>query len=109
MLNRHPAAATRAETVSRKLIRDVAVREHNFVHRILRDDVFKIGFAVNRNPGRIMCSGQFWWIATLFDVRDLGGGESDNLIQSIVSVAGVEHVKVTSPGTHDQDFVFENR
>jgi hypothetical protein len=72
----------------------VAVRQDTFVNASLRDDRVEILLGIDGDACRIGLAAERRRIPSFFDVRNLGGGETDNPNPWIVSEAGVEVVKI---------------
>ena len=85
------------------LVGDVAVGEMDVVDLVGGDELVELGLGVDRDALGIELAGQGRGILAAFDVRDLGGGEGDDLVVGIVAEEGVEVVEVAPGGAHDDD------
>ena len=85
------------------LVGHVRVREDDLVHLVLADQLLELRFRVDRNPVRVELARQERGIDTPCDVRDLRGGEGDDLELFAPAVDHVEVVEVTPGRTGDQD------
>ncbi len=84
-----------------RLVGDVGVCEHHLVHLVLAYQALQLLLGQNGDPVRITVAGQLRRVAAPLDVRYLRGRERYHLIVWITTIVGVEVVKVTSRGSHD--------
>ena len=90
-------------------VQNVTVREHDVIDLMLADELHQLLFRLDGDSLGIKMSGQLGRIASVIDVRNLGGGEGDDLVCGIVAIQDVEVVKIPPGGTHDEDFSFHRR
>ena len=79
----------------------VAVRKDDLVDFLLADDGLEVLLGEDRYPPGVVRAGERRRIAPAVDVRNLGGGEGDDLVPVIVAVDDVEVVEVAPGGAHD--------
>src|SRR5205085_11609756 len=84
-------------------MRNIAVREHHYINVLLADHLFEILFIDNGNPRWIQCSRESGRIASVGNVRNLGGGKSHHRVIRIVAKHDVEVVKITAGGAQNND------
>ena len=97
-----PAAITDRGLGHHVLVVDVGVGEDDLIHLEVSDQVREIAFGIDRDSFRIELPRQFGGIAAAVDVRDLRGGERDDLVAGVAPEEGVEVVEIAPCGAHDQ-------
>jgi len=68
---------------------------------VLADDVLEIRFGQNRDALRIQRAGQRRGVLPVVDVRNLRGGEGDDVVAGIAAIDDVEIVEIAPGGAHD--------
>jgi hypothetical protein len=63
---------------------------------------------MDRNTLGVSFAGQFGWILSAFNIRDLGCGKRHNVVLFIVPVVGVEVVEIPSRCTYDDDIILRH-
>ena len=66
------------------------------------DQARQLVFGVNRDTLGVELTGQFFGVEAAFDIGDLGGGESQDVVILIPSEKGIEVVEIAPGGAHDQ-------
>jgi hypothetical protein len=84
------------------LVRHVAVREHDLVNRMLRDDRLEIRFRHDRYPFGIGWTAERSRISPGIDARYLGSREGDDTNGRLVSVSNVEVMEIAPGGAKDK-------
>src|SRR4030042_3161340 len=87
---------------------NVAVGEMDIIHCVLGDEGVEVRLGVDRDTLGVELARELGRVFAALDVRDLGGGEGDNLVGRVVAEIYVEVVEVPSGGAHDDDFLHNN-
>ena len=85
------------------LVRDVRVREDDLVDALVADEPLELVLGDDRDPGGVAVARQLGRVDAAVDVRDLGGGERDDLDVLAAPVEEVEVVKIAPGGADDDD------
>src|SRR5206468_249517 len=85
------------------VVRHVGVGEDDEVDLEVADQPGDLLLLVDRDPGGVPRARQGGRVPAAGDVRDLRGGEPDDIERRIVPEAEVEVMEVPTGRTHDQD------
>ena len=84
---------------------DVGVGKGGQVDFMIPDQIDQGVFGVNRDALGVKLTGQLGRVAPAVNVRDLGGGETDDPVAGVVSKVNVEVVKIPT-GRPDDNYFF---
>ncbi len=88
------------------LIWNITIGKDTVINIIFPDQIGKIRFSKNRYSFGIKTPRQLLWVFPTINIWNLCRGESNNIIQFIISETGIEIVKITTCCTNDDDILF---
>ena len=86
------------------LVGHIRIREDHLFHAVFFDQLWEVAFGVDGDALRVERSGQLGGIQATFDVRDLGGCESHDLVFLVPAEERIEVMEVAACGAHDEGF-----
>ena len=84
------------------LMRHVAVGKDHLVDLQGLDQFDQVALRMDRDALRVLLAGQRSRVFALIDVRDLGGGESNDFVVGIIPEESVEIMEIAPCSAHDQ-------
>ena len=79
-----------------RLIRNVAIGEHDVIHLVLGNQRAKLLLRNNGNPLGVARSGEATWVAPPGNIRNLCGGKGNDFAAGVVSITTLKVVKIAS-------------
>ncbi|MEJ2220620.1 MAG: hypothetical protein P8X80_07380 [Desulfobacterales bacterium] len=68
------------------------------------DQIGKFVFGMNRNTIGVKLAGKLGRIETAGDIRNLSGGEGDNIVTLVIFEIDIKIMEIPTGRSHDDDF-----